>query len=142
MLGTVLLLAGLAAAADGSPSGRWYVPPRYQQAGWQVRCRAGTDGFAANCEANLLAGEYWYRIVVADAQITYQVRHDLCSAEPVSFPREVFIGLPGDQRRAQGVSAFDIVTARLRANCPSLPPAERDLRVIPDVAVAGDDELR
>jgi hypothetical protein len=134
--------AAFAGADDGSRAPRWHVPPAYQHGGWQTRCRAGTDGFAVNCEANMLSGPYWYRIVVADAQVTFEVRHDACPAEPVAFPRETMAALPAAERHRQAVSAFDIATANLRGRCPSLPAAERDLTYVPDVAVAGEGVLR
>lgn len=144
MLIAGILSAHLALAAAGAEpaQARWAVPPALQRGGWQTRCRRGTDGFAANCEANRLAGGFWYRIVVGDGQVTYQVRHRGCSTDPISFPREDIVGLPPAQRHAQAVSAFDIATARLRRQCPSLPPAERDFTIIPDLAVVGDEVLR
>ncbi|HEX8191891.1 MAG TPA: hypothetical protein VF552_03240 [Allosphingosinicella sp.] len=133
--------AALAGAADGPRAGRWHVPPAYQQGGWQTRCRAGTDGFAVNCEANMLSGPYWYRIIVADAQVSFEVRHGECSTDAVAFSRETMASLPAAQRHRQAVSAFDIAAARLRRRCPTLPATERDLTIVPDLAVVGEEVL-
>ena len=122
-------------------------PSRFQSDGWVTICWTGTDGLAANCEARKSARGFLLRLAVSDSQFVQSIEHGACrpsrEADLVAVPRDSLFASSKLSRQRLMRANFLQLAGSMTRRCRNLARLRQsDLGQIPDLAMAGGDDIR
>jgi hypothetical protein len=115
-------------------------PPSAPRGEWTLKCIAGKDEFASNCEAVKLTPGWRVEISTGDSQLFLAVEAIGCPSvgEQRSWWRDEIAGLSAVRRAAKLNQALEQMRRSVRHQCPNASPNGPSLDRFPDVAVHGD----